>query len=236
MAPEAAELLAGTTAQLAPDPRTNRLVPLIAGGVASGEILAALALEQRWVIAADRRAFVHLAERAAGSRTARAFVHLAERAAGSRTAAAFFTSLAEGETLAGEHLAAFAAASGVTGEQTRAYVPRPGCQAYPAYVSWLALNASPADAILALTANFSAWGGYCARIAEGLRRHYGFSDEACAFFDFFAQPSPALDAQATAAVEEALESGRLNTGLARAYGSLLQSYEAMFWNSLGETS
>ncbi|MFF8430104.1 MULTISPECIES: transcriptional regulator [unclassified Streptomyces] len=219
MAPEAAELLAGTTAQLAPDPRTNRLVPLIAGGVASGEILAALALEQRWVIAADRRAFVHLAERAAGS----------------RTAAAFFTSLAEGETLAGEHLAAFAAASGVTGEQTRAYVPRPGCQAYPAYVSWLALNASPADAILALTANFSAWGGYCARIAEGLRRHYGFSDEACAFFDFFAQPSPALDAQATAAVEEALESGRLNTGLARAYGSLLQSYEAMFWNSLGET-
>lgn len=219
MAPEAAELLADTTAQLAPDARTNPLVPLIAGGEASGEILATLALEQRWVITADRRAFAHLAERAAGS----------------RAAAAFFTSLAEGETLAREHLAAFAAASGVTGEQTRAYVPRPGCQAYPAYVSWLALNASPADAILALTANFSAWGGYCARIAEGLRRHYGFSDEACAFFDFFAEPSPGLDAQATAAVEEALESGHLNTGLARTYGSLLQSYEAMFWNSLGET-
>ncbi|MFI8241604.1 transcriptional regulator [Streptomyces sp. NPDC085866] len=219
MAPKAPELLATTTAQLAPDPRTNPLVPLIAVGEASRETLAALALEQRWVIAADHRAFVHLAERAADT----------------RTAAAFFTSLAEGEALAGEHLTAFAAASGVTEEQRHTYAPRPGCQAYPAYVSWLALNASPADAILALTANFSAWGGYCARIAEGLRHHYGFSDEACAFFDLFAEPSPGLDAQATAAVEAALDSGHLNTGLAHTYGSLLQSYEAMFWNSLRQT-
>ncbi|MFH8772612.1 transcriptional regulator [Streptomyces sp. NPDC017958] len=219
MAPKAPELLATTTAQLAPDPRTNPLVPLIAEGEASRETLAALALEQRWVIAADHRAFVHLAERAADT----------------RTAADFFTSLAEGEALAGEHLTAFAAASGVTEEQTHTYAPRPGCQAYPAYVSWLALNASPADAILALTANFSAWGGYCARIAEGLRHHYGFSDEACAFFDLFAEPSPGLDAQATAAVEAALDSGHLNAGLAHTYGSLLQSYEAMFWNSLRQT-
>ncbi|MFF5018314.1 hypothetical protein [Streptomyces sp. NPDC001165] len=85
MTSKAAELLATTTAQLAPDPRTNPLVPLIAGGEASRETLAALALEQRSVIAADQRAFVHLAERTADS----------------RTAAAFFTSLAEGETPAG---------------------------------------------------------------------------------------------------------------------------------------
>ncbi|SOD88653.1 transcriptional regulator [Streptomyces sp. Ag109_G2-15] len=214
----AAELLAATTARLAPDPHPNSLVPRIARGEASRETLAALALEQRWVIAADHRSFLHLAERAADS----------------PAATAFFTSLAEGEALAGEHLAAFAEESGVTEERTRSHPPRPGCQAYPAYVAWLALNGSPADVILALTANFSAWGGYCARIAEGLRRHYGFSDEASAFFDFFAQPAPDLDARATAAVQAALDTGRLNTDLAHIYGSLLQSYEAMFWDSLRE--
>ncbi|MEU1402994.1 transcriptional regulator [Streptomyces sp. NPDC005728] len=216
----AAELLASTTAQLAPDSRANRLVPLIARGGASRATLAALALEQQWVIPADHRSFLHLAERAADT----------------PTAAAFFTSLAEGETLAGERLPAFAEACGVTGERTRTYEPLPGCQAYPAYVSWLALHASPADVILALTANFSEWGGYCARIAEGLRRHYGFPDEACAFFDFFAAPAPDLDAQATAAVQTALETGRLDEAAAHRHGRLLQSYEAMFWATLGETA
>ncbi|GHI09439.1 transcriptional regulator [Streptomyces cellostaticus] len=218
MTPSAAELLASATAQLAPDPRANRLVPLIARGEASRETLATLALEQQWVIAADQRSFAHLAERAAGT----------------PAAAAFFTSLAEGETLAGEHLTAFAAASGVTGQRTRSYTPRPGCQAYPAYVSWLALNACPADAILALTANFSAWGGCCARIADGLRRHYDFPDEACAFFDFFAEPDPDLDTWATSAVEAALDTGRLNETAAHQYGRLLQAYEAMFWATLGQ--
>ncbi|MFI1366340.1 thiaminase II/PqqC family protein [Streptomyces griseochromogenes] len=216
MTPSAAELLASTTARLAPDPQANRLVPLISRGEASRETLAVLALEQRWVIAADRRSFLHLAERAAAT----------------PTAAAFFTSLAEGESLAAERLTAFAEACGVTAERTRTYDPLPGCQAYPAYVSWLALNASPADAILALTANFSAWGGYCARIAEALRTHYAFPDEARAFFDLFAQPAPDLDSRATAAVSAALDEGRLDETAAHRYGRLLQCYEAMFWNSL----
>ncbi|MFI1768043.1 transcriptional regulator [Streptomyces sp. NPDC020800] len=215
----AAELLASTTARLAPDPLANPLVPVIARGGANRETLAALALEQQWVIAADQRSFVHLAERAADI----------------PTAAVFFASLAEGETLAGERLDAFAQACGVNAERTRTHEPRPGCQAYPAYVSWLALNASPADAILALSANFAAWGGCCARIAEALRTHYAFPDEACAFFDFFAQPAPDLDARATAAVQEALEEGRLDAAAARRYGRLLQAYEAMFWNALEET-
>lgn len=220
MTPSAAELLASITAQLAPDPRANRLVPLIARGEASPETLAALALEQRWVIAADHRAFLHLAERAAGD----------------PAATAFFTSLAEGEALAAEHLTSFAKACAVTEEQTRSHTPRPGCQAYPAYVSWLALNASPSDTIVALTANFSAWGGYCATIAGALRTHYAFRDEACAFFDFFAEPSPTLDAQATASVQKALDTGRLGTDEVHTYGSLLQSYEAMFWNSLADSA
>ncbi|MFF9809423.1 transcriptional regulator [Streptomyces coeruleorubidus] len=215
----ARDLLATTTAELAPDPESNPLVPRIARGEASRRILAALALEQSWVIPADRRAFLHLAERSATT---------------GPEAAAYFTTLAEGEALARERLDAFARACGVDEAGAASYEPLPGCQAYPAYVAWLALNASPADVVLALTANFSAWGGYCATIAEALRDHYGFTDEACGFFDFFAEPSPELDRLATGAVQAALDAGRLDETRAHTYGRLLQVYEASFWSTLGQ--
>lgn len=212
----ATELLETTTAKLAPDPQANPLVPLIARGEASRDTLATLALEQRWVIPADRRAFLHLAQRATEE----------------PEAAAFFQMLADGEALAAERLQPFARACGVDEARTLAYEPLPGCQAYPSYVAWLALNASPTDAVLAITANFSAWGGYCAKIAEALRIHYGFQDESCAFFDFFARPAPELDERATAAVQAGLDAGFLNEDRAHEYGRLLQSYESLFWLTL----
>ncbi|MEU9630367.1 transcriptional regulator [Streptomyces luteogriseus] len=213
----ARDLLETTTAALAPDPHANPLVPRIADGTAPLTTLAALALEQTWVIPADRRAFEFLSAR--GDATG-------------PQAAAFFTALAEGEALAGERLTAFTRACGVDEPGEASYEPLPGCQAYPAYVAWLALNASPADVVLALTANFSAWGGYCATIAAALRERYGFTDEACSFFDFFAQPAPEPARLAVAAVQEALDAGRLDPQRAHTYGRLLQHYEAMFWNAL----
>lgn len=219
MTQTARDLLTTTTAELAPDPQSNPLVPRIARGEAPSSTLAALALEQSWVIPADRRAFLHLAERSLAT---------------DPEAAAFFRTLAEGEALAEERLSSFARACGVTETRTAAYEPLPGCQAYPAYVAWLALNASPADVVLALTANFSAWGGYCTTIAEALRAHYGFTQEACAFFDFFAEPSAELDEMATAAVQAALDAGRLDEKRAHEHGRLLQVYEASFWSTLGD--
>ncbi|MFH8901452.1 transcriptional regulator [Streptomyces coeruleorubidus] len=216
----ARDLLTTTTAELAPDPQSNPLVPRIADGTAPRPALAALALEQTWVIPADRRAFLYLAERSATT---------------DPEAAAFFWTLAEGEALAGERLVAFARACGVDEAREASYEPLPGCQAYPAYVAWLALNASPADVVLALTANFAVWGGYCSTIAEALRTHYGFTDEACGFFDFFAEPSPGLESQATAAVQAGLDGRRLDATSAHRYGRLLQTYEAMFWNALSVT-
>ncbi|MFF4117392.1 thiaminase II/PqqC family protein [Streptomyces sp. NPDC001714] len=216
----AAEMLKTTRSELAPDPNANPLVRLVAGGRASLETLAALALEQHRVIPADRRAFLHLAQRAVEE----------------PAAAGFFTVLAEGEELAAERLGAFTEACEVDDERRQAYEPLPGCQAYPAYISWLALNADPTDAVLAVTANFATWGTYCATIAQGLRTHYGFSDEACAFFDFFATPAPALDVQAAEAVQAGLDSGRLDEKRVYAYGRLLQAYEEMFWTSLAELS
>lgn len=218
MAPTARHLLETTTEELAPDPRSNRFVPLVARGAVSRDTLAALALEQRWVIDADRRAFEYLAHRADGT----------------PPVAAYFAALAEGEAVAARKLEAFAAACGVGESGSAAHEPLPGCQAYPAYVAWLALNGSPPETVLAVHANFSAWGGYCATIADALRRHHGFTDEACAFFDFFAAPDPGLERRATAAVRAALDGGRPSEELVRRYGRLLQAYEAMFWHSLWE--
>jgi hypothetical protein len=214
----ARELLEDTTGKLAPDPHANRLLPLIARGAARRSTLAALAHEQRHVIAADRRAFLHLAERPdAGPESA-----------------AFFALLAEGEALAQDRLGAYAAACGADEARAAAYEPLADCQAYPAYVAWLALNGSPADVVLALSVNFATWGGYCATIAEALRRHYGFDDEAFGFFDFFAAPAPELERTALTAVQAGLDAGRIGETEVLRYGRLLQSYEAKFWHALWE--
>ncbi|MDG4863504.1 transcriptional regulator [Streptomyces sp. T-3] len=220
MARTAQQVLHTISAELAPAAAGNRLVPLISAGEADREALSALALEQRHIIASDRRAFARLAERATAQ----------DRPA----AAAFFSGLVEGETVAARHLEALTAACGLDGSTVTGYEPRPGCQAYPSYVAWLALNSDPAGAVLALTANFATWGGYCAAIATGLRTHYSFSGEACAFFDFFAQPAPDLDKQAVAAVQEGLDDGHLDEAAALRHGRLLQSYEALFWDTLAE--
>ncbi|MGX9888227.1 thiaminase II/PqqC family protein [Streptomyces sp. NPDC002276] len=192
---------------------TNPLVARIETGTAPIETLATLALEQHRVIPADRRAFLHLAQRETTT----------------PEAADFFEFVAAGEAMAGERLTAFAEACGVDEERLRAYEPLPGCQAYPAYVAWLALNADPTDVVAALTSNFAEWGGYCATIAGALRSEYGFTEEACGFFDFFAEPSPELD-------EKAARASGANKGLVNTYSTLLKHYEAMFWTTLGGVS
>ncbi|WP_328665550.1 transcriptional regulator [Streptomyces sp. NBC_00328] len=215
----ARELLEGVTGNLAPDPHANRLLPLIARGAAQLGTLAALALEQRLVIAADHRAFVHLAQRSA---------------AADAESAAFFATLAEGEAVAGDRLTAFAAAVGADEARAAEYEPLADCQAYPAYVAWLALNGEPADVVIALGANIAAWGGYCETIAEALRRHYGFDDEVCGFFDFFAEPAPDLEIKALAAVQAGLDAERISLDDVLRHGRLLQAYEEKFWHALWE--
>ncbi|MGW1667997.1 thiaminase II/PqqC family protein [Streptomyces sp. NPDC002324] len=213
----AVRLLESTAAKLAAGPDANPLLPLIASGGAGLGTLAVLALEQRLVIAADLRSFRHLAERSAVEEP---------------DSAPFFAMLAEGEAVAAQALGAYAEACGVDAERSAAYEPLPGCQAYPSYVARLALGAAPADVVLALSANFASWGGYCATISKALRDHYGFTDEARAFFGFFAEPAPELEERARAAVQAGLDAGRISENRAHAYGRLLQGYESMFWTTL----
>ncbi|MFJ2190560.1 hypothetical protein ACIOJE_21915 [Kitasatospora sp. NPDC087861] len=81
------------------------------------------------------------------------------------------------------------------------------------------------------TPDYALWGGYCATIAQALRGHYGLPDQACAFFDFFAQPATALEQQAADALgPDPLDGPTL--AAARAYGLLLQAHEHLFWDTL----
>jgi len=214
MTAEARQLLDAVRAGLSPPGERNRLVPEIAAGRAPLAVIGALATEEMLIVPSDRRSFLTLAANAAEPATAD-----------------FFADLGKGENLVLGTLPAMADAAGFDSGTRRDYRPRAGCQAYPAYLAWLALNAEPAAVVLAVTANFAAWASYCATLSAALRTEYGFGDEACAFVDFFAEPAPALEELAVTAIEQALD-GRGTVARGQEYGRLLQEYELMFWNTL----
>lgn len=219
MTQSAAGLLARVREELAPGTGENRLIGRIEDGSAPLRVLGELAAQQLRIITSDRRSFLALATRCADA-----------------PGGAYFAELAAGESEALGMLTPFAAACGLSDAAMHARPPLPGCQTYPAYLAWLALNGDPVGVVLALTANFAAWGGYCAIAARALRDHYGFAAEACAFFDFFATPDPEADARAVAVVEQwqSTSGGGADTMDVLEYGRMLQSYELMFWNTLAD--
>jgi thiaminase len=178
--------------------------------------LRALAGEQHAIVSSDRRSFAQLAARFP-----------------SGLAGAFFLGMAEGEGVALDKLRGLCDWLGMTEAELRAYEPHPGAQAYPAFVAWLALNGSRADVALAFLANLAIWGENCAKVAAALREAYGASDDAVAFFDFFASPSADFQARALDALGEGLAAGD-SPLLARRASRLLQAYELSFWDALAD--
>jgi hypothetical protein len=205
---DGAQLLAAVRAELAPVERRladhHYLAELEAGRVPL-ESLRAFAGEQRAIITSDRRSFEHLAER------------FPQPPAGD-----FFRDLAAGEVDALRLLEPFAAAVGLGDD----YEPLAGCQAYPAYVAWLALNGSPADVALAFLANLESWGRSCVRMREALRPLYGAG--AVAFFDFFAEPPAGFEERALGLVASG------EPASARRAARLLQAYELLYWETLAD--
>lgn len=187
----ARELLVSAREALSPAENDNRLVPLIASGQAPRSVFATIAAEESRIVHSDWRSFLTIA--------ARCTEHNSRE---------LFTGLAAGEGLALTKLDALARATGMDEAALRAYQAKAGCQAYPAYLAWLCLFGEPADVVIALIANFAAWGGYCATIAAAMREHYGFDDQACGFFDFFATPAPEVEEQAVAALQAGIDAGR----------------------------
>ncbi|MFF8770693.1 transcriptional regulator [Kitasatospora sp. NPDC015120] len=212
--PAAGQQLRGLRTELTPPGEEQpAVVAQFAAGRGRLAVLAELAAQQRRVITSDRRSLLLLATRCADE-----------------PLGAWFARLADGESAALRTLPALAAACG----PAAAGAPLPGCQAYPAYLAWLALNGRPPAVAAALVANFAAWGGYCAALAGALRRFHGFGDEACAFFDFFAQPATALERAAAEALGPAGLTAGPDLDAAREYGRLLQAYERLFWSTLAE--
>ena len=147
----------------------------------------------------------------------------------------FFLRALQGEAAARDALLAFARALELSEDDLRAYEPMPGCQAYPAYVAWLASYGSAADFAAAFLVNLSAWGSSCARMSAALRDKYGLSPEAVAFFDLFAAPAPEFEADSLRVIQDGLDRGVDLRGVARA-ARLLQAYELMYWDTLYEVS
>ena len=204
---DAAELLTLVRAELAPVAHSlaeHRYLLAVESGRVPVESLRIFAGEQRAIIASDRTSFEHLMQRFPEP-----------------PAAGFFRRLAAGEAEALRLLERFAAAVGLS----REYEPL-GCQAYSAYVAWLALNGSPADVALAFLANLETWGRSCTRMRDALRPEYG--DEAVAFFDFFARAPQAFEERAL----ELVATGEPSS--ARRAARLLQAYELLYWDTLAD--
>ncbi len=205
---DAAELLSVVRAELAPVERSlaeHRYFAELEAGRVPVESLRAFAGEQRAIITSDRRSFEHLAQR------------FPQPPAGG-----FFRDLAVGEAEALRLLERFAAAVGLGAD----YEPLAGCQAYPAYVAWLALNGSPAEVALAFLANLESWGRSCARMGDALRPLYGA--DRVAFFDFFAEPPAGFEERALALITTG---GRAS---GRRAARLLQAYELLYWDTLAD--
>lgn len=211
-----ADLLESVRRELAPAQGGNLLVPLVAQGRLPRERIAWLAAEEHRIVRSDRRSFLQLAAR------------FPEPPVGD-----FFIALAQGEDLALGKLTGLAAALGWSERDVEAYEPRPGCQAYAHYMAWMALNGASPDVVVALVANFAAWGGYCRAVAEGLRRHYGLGDEAVGFFDFFGTPVPEFEQQTLAVVQASVGPAGPSEP-ARRMARVVQAYELSFWNTLAE--
>ena len=205
--------------ELAPVERAIRSHPFLAGleaGAVTNEQLRAFVCEQQRVLSSDRRSFVELAAR---------YPH--------DPAGAFFLGMAAGEGEALGLLASFSAALGLTAADVAAYEPRPGCQSYPAFVAWLALNGTRLDVTLAFLVNLDAWGASCARMGQALEHVYDLPAEALGFFDFFASPPSGLRGEIEAVATAGLQAGDSPVA-ARWAARLLQAYELAFWDTLAE--
>jgi len=144
----------------------------------------------------------------------------------------FFRGLLEGERIALDLIRDFAAALGWDEDDLAAYEPLPGGQAFPAYVTTLALRASEAEVAAAFLLNFAVFGENTGRMSAALKSRYGFTDAEVAFFDFFAAPIPGFEDEALAVIAFGLDHCA-DPVLIRRDARLLQAYELGFWDAVG---
>jgi hypothetical protein len=123
MTDSARELPTEVQGELASQEEQNRLVALIADGKAPRSVFRYIAAEEHRIVPSDWRSFLQLAARS-----------------DDYGASDFFAGLAQGEGTALGKLSALNQAVGLDDKALREHQPLPGCQAYPSFMAWMALN------------------------------------------------------------------------------------------------
>lgn len=153
---------------------------------------------------------------------------------GASPSSTFFKGILDGEIIALQFIIDFSAALGLSKWNLDQCEPRAGAQAFPAYVASLAAFSNQADVAAAFLLNFPIFGENTGRMAEALQKPpYNFSAEDVAFFTFFATPVPTFDEEAIAVIAEGLRNGA-KPRLIKRSARLLQAYELLFWETVGE--
>jgi hypothetical protein len=212
--PRPRDYLEAIRRDLADDMSGNPYLELVAAAAVPRGRLGDFAAEQAQVRASDRRSFLYLAARS------------------NDAAGALFAEFAEAERHALDLLTIFSTAVG-SSAASGAGSQRAGCRAYPAFVAWLALNADPAEAALALVACRPTWSASLAGVGRALREHpsYRLNDRACAFFDLMAAPDQHSEDQLMGVLQGKIDAGQPPVH-ATGYARLLASYQSMFWSTL----
>ncbi|MFQ5914773.1 MAG: transcriptional regulator [Nitrospinota bacterium] len=195
--------------------RNHPFVEGVESGNVPREVLPIFAGEQYHIIESDLRSVANLLSRHPES-----------------PAHEFFWDTLQGEKAALDKLLRFGEALDLSREALSDHEPDPQAHAYTAYMAWLGAYGAAGEVAAAFALNFAAWGANCARMSSGLRQHYGFSSEDVGFFDLFANPPGDLEDRAAEIVDRDLASGLPPRRVKRS-ARLLQGYELMFWDAMG---
>jgi thiaminase len=211
-----AELVARAQEQIAAQPSGNRFLDLLEAGAVPAERLRWLAAELYRLVRSDQRSQALLAARFPAA-----------------PAGDLFLALAQGEAEALRLLAHFAAAVGADEAELAAHEPRALTQAYPAYLTQVAVFGTSSAMALALLANVDESGDTYARVAAALRSRYGLSEEAVGHFLFFAESPPELLALATEVAAAGIAAGESPDEAVRT-ARIVAALETAFWDDLAD--
>ncbi|HEY0451329.1 transcriptional regulator [Actinophytocola sp.] len=211
-----AGLVARAQREIAKQATGNRFLDLLEAGAVPAERLGWLAGELYRLVGSDQRSQALLASRFPAP-----------------PAGELFLALAQGEAEALRLLLDFATAVGMGEAELEAYEPLPLAQAYPAYLTQVAVFGSSSSMALALLANVDESGGTYARVAAALRSRYGLTEEAVGHFLFFAETPPELLDHAAAVAAAGIAGGESPDEAVRT-ARIVSALETAFWDTLAE--
>lgn len=218
-AQQARKLVAELRQELAPvedQIRNHPFLDMLERGEIPIEALVGFAVEEFYIIQSDLRSQALLTSRF-----------------GVTPSGDFFCELLGGERVAFDLIRRFGLALGLGEHALAAREPRPGAQAFPNAVVYLAAFRSEAEAAAAFLLNFGVFGENTARMAVALQQVYGFTPKEVEFFTFFGTPTPGFEEAALAVIAAGLKKGVRPRDIKRA-ARLLLEYELQFWNTVAE--